>query len=231
MLADLRPLPLFATAWGVLLDFVYPPRCGGCDRRGSPFCEQCRHSVIPVNARLDPSTLELIISAGLFQGPLRNAIHNLKYSGDRSLVRPLALLISDTLATEDAAELDGDSLVLVPVPLHPARRKERGFNQSELIALELSKITGWPVEKGLVRSRNTRSQVGLHPEERLANVRDAFAWEGGAVPARLLLIDDVCTTGATLGQCAEVLMHAGAQQLYAATVARAVSGGIANWQL
>ncbi len=231
MLARLRPAPLFATAWGVLLDFVYPPRCGGCDRRGEPFCEQCRRSVMPVNGKLDVAGLEVIISAGLFQGPLRNAIHNLKYSGDRSLVSPLALLISDTLATEDAAKLDGDPLVLVPVPLHSNRRKDRGFNQSELIARELSKITGWPIESGLVRSRDTRSQVGLHPEERLANVRDAFAWEGEVVPPRVLLIDDVCTTGATLGQCADALTRAGAQQVYAATAARAAfttSGGIMN---
>lgn len=227
MLRTLQVSPLFPSAWERLLDLVYPPRCGGCDRRGTRFCDKCLLAVtVPIFDRKGIAGLRLLISAGTFDGPLRTAIHNFKYESDTPLARPLARMLSDVLAQDENAELDGDPPMLVPVPLHIQRRKARGYNQSELLAQELSRLTGWRVVKGLERVRETRPQVGLSAQERRENMQDAFAWQADLVPERVLLIDDVCTTGATLSECASALLTAGVQEVYAATVAKAVNAQI-----
>ena len=89
----------------------------------------------------------------------------------------------------------------------------------------MSRTTGWTIDKRLVRVKSTRPQVGLHADERQENVRDAFKWEGEDAPPRVLLVDDVCTTGATLSECAFALMAAGTEYIFAATVAVAFGGG------
>ncbi|HYP40899.1 MAG TPA: ComF family protein [Chloroflexia bacterium] len=218
---------LFLSAWDRLLDLLYPPRCGGCDRRGTLFCDACLLAVtVPIFDREDVAGVGLLISAGTFDGPLRTAIHNFKYESDTPLAKPLAQVLSNVLARDESAELDGDPLALVPVPLHIERRKARGYNQSELLARELSKLTGWGVMKGLERVRETRSQVGLSAQERRENMQGAFAWRGDVVPQRVLLIDDVCTSGATLSECAIALQKAGVEEVYAATVAKAINAQI-----
>jgi ComF family protein len=113
--------------------------------------------------------------------------------------------------------------LLVPVPLGRQRQKGRGYNQAQLLALALRERLGIPVEAGkLRRVHDTPSQVGLMPGERHENVRDAFRAESGPWAGRTaILIDDLYTTGATLGACAAALLQAGAQQVYALTVARA----------
>jgi predicted amidophosphoribosyltransferase len=98
----------------------------------------------------------------------------------------------------------------------------RGYNQSELLAAELAVITGWRMEQRLVRVKATRSQVGLAADARAENVRDAFEWVGEVAPPRVLLVDDVCTTGATLSECAFALLSKGTEHIFAAIVARAV---------
>jgi ComF family protein len=224
MRRNLQASQLFLGAWDRLLDLLYPPRCGGCDRRGTLFCDACLPAIaVPLYDREGVEGVRLLISAGAFDGPLRTAIHNFKYESDTPLARPLAQMLSDVLARDENAALDGDPPALVPVPLHVERRKARGYNQSELLARELSKLTGWRVVKGLERIRETRSQVGLSAQERRQNMQGAFAWRGDAVPQRVLLVDDVCTSGATLSQCAAALRAAGVEEVYAATVAKAVN--------
>jgi competence protein ComFC len=224
MRRNLQASQLFLGAWDRLLDLLYPPRCGGCDRRGTLFCDACLLAIaVPLYDREGVEGMRLLISAGAFDGPLRTAIHNFKYESDTPLARPLALMLSDVLARDENAELDGDPPALVPVPLHVERRKARGYNQSELLARELSKLTGWHVVQGLERIRETRSQVGLSAQERRQNMQDAFAWRGDAVPQRVLLIDDVCTSGATLSECATALRAVGVEEVYAATVAKAIN--------
>ncbi len=218
-------------AWALLLDLVYPPRCGGCDRRGLLLCEQCYSMIEHPPGLKSVDRLDAVISAGAFKGPLRNAVHKFKYESDTPLAKPLARLISDALERDDRwLGEDGEPPVIMPVPLHQSRRRARGYNQSELLARELARITGWPLDKRLVRVKSTRSQVGLHADERQQNVRDAFVWPGSEddVPLRVLLVDDVCTTGATLSECAFVLMAAGAEHIFAATVARAFDAGPAS---
>jgi ComF family protein len=164
------------------------------------------------------------VCSGAFVGPLREAVHRLKYECDTPLAKPLAALLSGALERDGSwVDSEGETPVLVPVPLHPSRQKGRGYNQAALIAHELGALTGWPVVAGLERVRDTRSQVGLSPEERAANVRDAFRWQGGQPPAFAMLVDDVCTTGATLSECAYALTSAGTRRVTAAVVSRAVS--------
>jgi competence protein ComFC len=215
-----------AKAWSLVLDLVYPPRCGGCDRRGTLMCERCLALIdVPLTLR-SIERLDAVVSAGDFKEPLRSAIHKLKYESDTPLAKPLALLISGALDRDGrwVAE-DGEPPVIVAVPLHSLRKRARGYNQSDLLARELGRLTGWPIDRRLVRIKATRDQVGLHGVERHENVRDAFQWLGEEAPLRVLLVDDVCTTGATLSECAFALMSAGTEHIYAATVAMAFGDG------
>jgi ComF family protein len=157
---------------------------------------------------------------GEYEGPLREIIHALKYSGRVSLARPLAERMR-----RRGRELLEDVDYVVPVPLHWHREYQRGFNQAREIARHL----GPPVVEALVRCRATRAQVELAADRRRANVAGAFAlgrrWcrDPGIREKTVLLIDDVSTTGATLEACAHVLKDFGASEVYALTAARVVT--------
>jgi competence protein ComFC len=191
------------------------------------FCDDCLVGITPVEEGAHSvERIEALICGGVFGGPLREAIHRFKYESDSPLSKPLASLISNALARDPrwVAE-DGEPPALVPVPLHPGKKRMRGYNQAELLARALGSITGWPVEQRLVRVKATRSQVGLDGAERIENVRDAFEWTDEVAPLRVLLVDDVCTTGATLSECAFALMSRGTEHVFAATAARAIGYG------
>ena len=158
-------------------------------------------------------------AAGLHVGSLRAIVHALKYDGRRSLAAPLAALMrmagSDLIQSCDA---------VVPVPLHPARRRERGFNQAE----DLANHMGLPVVRALKRTRHTATQTALPAAERQANVAGAFVAVRQARDIRdraVLLVDDVRTTGATLEACARTLREAGAREVCALTAARVETPG------
>ncbi len=192
------------------------------------MCDRCLSSVRPPGS--DPPDLpglHSLICAGVFAGPLREAIHKLKYEGDCPLSKPLAALLADSLAAAPAwSSMDTNPPAIMSVPLHREKERSRGFNQSALLVQELHYITGWPCSSGLCRTHKTRPQVGLNLEERRKNVSGVFAWQGSSpAPERVLLVDDVFTTGATIGECLLALRKAGSKTLYAATVARAAGGG------
>ena len=220
-----------------VLDLLFPPRCVVCGKLGEVLCSSCvadfprlgepacpicgapGHTQAPCpSCPPPPLHIEQIQSAYLFEGGLRKAIHALKYQRQRRLAGPLAEAICAVILAED-----GTNLALCPVPLHPKRLTERGFNQAELIVSELAVRWGIPVLEGgaLRRVRETRSQVDLGRTERLTNVQGAFAAEPELVRGRrVLLFDDVCTTGVTLAACGEALWAAGAEQVSALTLAR-----------
>ena len=155
-------------------------------------------------------------TVGPYDGPLRSILHAFKYERRRSLAVPLRRLMRE----RGAAVLTGADCV-VPVPLHWRRRWRRGFNQ----ALELSRDLGLPVLRALRRHRNTRTQTDLPADARHRNVRNAFLMRR-AVPVeglRVVLVDDVSTTGATLEACAGALMAAGAAEVRTLTAARVVT--------
>jgi ComF family protein len=186
-----------------------PPLCSRCGAEG----ESTRSC--PCRSRL--RSLRRLRAAAAYEGPLERAIHRFKYEGWRSLACALSSLIADRLAVEVPA-----AAFVVAVPLHPARLKARGYNQSELIARELARSLRLPPPlAGLCRMRDTPPQVGLDRLRRHSNVSGAFVWRGPPLRGEaLLLIDDVATTGATLEACAAVLKGAGSGSLTGLTLAR-----------
>ncbi len=227
---------LFWTA----IDWLYPPACGGCQKFGERWCADCQKRVTPVgplicpkcgnfnndgrlcpNCSASPPLYEALRSWGIFIGPLREAIHKLKYQHDIGLAEALADHLIDLYAST-GWEVD----LTVPVPLSHSRLQERGYNQSALLARPLAQITGIRYQpKAVSRIRNTASQVGLKARERIDNVRDAFLPDSAIVNhKRILLVDDVATTGATLAECARVVVEAGASSVFGLTLARSSFG-------
>jgi competence protein ComFC len=222
----------------VLLDLFYPPFCVGCGRTGTLYCCTCRdatsrilpplcpHCGLPQEASricpwclAHPTAIAGIRSAAVFEGPLRSAIHQFKYGYMRDLAAPLSdLLVSCWQEVNQSID------VIVPVPLHARRFKERGYNQSALLARRVGSALRIPVNCGcLHRNRHTVSQTRLSAQERARNVEGAFTCVGPDVQDKcVLLIDDVCTTGSTLGACSHALGEGGAQSVWALTVARPV---------
>jgi ComF family protein len=218
-----------------LLDLLYPPECSGCRRLGELFCAQCRQQVRPypllccpscgkpapgrkvcAECAASPSPLQAILPATVFAHPIRPAIHDFKYEGARDLAQPLADWL---VAAWRLHHLSAD--LIVPVPLHAQRERERGYNQSALLAKWLSAAVGVPVAPAeLVRAVRTRPQVGLTQEQRRANIAGAFRCAGHVTDIRIVLVDDVCTTGSTLEACAQELKAAGAAAVWGLTVAR-----------
>jgi ComF family protein len=156
-------------------------------------------------------------AVGTYDGALRAIVHAIKYDGRRSLARPLATLIRQRCR----AVLEGADIV-VPVPLHPSRRRSRGFNQ----AFDLARHLGPPAVRALKRTRATPSQTSLPAAQRHRNMRNAFAPAGrapGVDGMIVVLVDDVSTTGATIEACARVLTEMGAREVRAITAARVVT--------
>jgi ComF family protein len=199
----------------VPLDLIHCPQCGLRTSRPG-ICAHCR---------IESSFLVGIHSLSAHQSPLRDVVHALKYEGVRVLAEPLARLLAEHWRQQGAS-----AEVVVAVPLYLRRERQRGYNQSRLLATEFAEIMGLTLVDGaLQRTRATRAQVGLSVEERWTNVHDAFGVTDSAfqtlVGQHVLLIDDVCTTGATLESCAQALLRAGANTVRALTVTRAVGGG------
>ena len=205
-----------------LLDLVFPPRCPGCRTRGVLLCprctERCRHLRGDLDVVAGPGRRNALLStaSGLYHydAPLREAIHMFKYRRRRALAGPLGALLVEALPDH----VRGCEAV-VPVPLHVGRLRERGFNQSALLAAAAGTALGIQVSDGLRRIRATGQQVGMDRLAREANVRGAFAWDGGSPPGSVLLIDDVLTTGATMRECARALRAAGCQEVHAVALA------------
>jgi ComF family protein len=170
--------------------------------------------------RATPSHLNRIAASALFAPPLREAIHELKYNNGRALAGPLGLRMA-AYWQDHRYEAD----VIVPVPLHRARLKERGYNQSALLARVLADATGICLDERIIeRHRATQQQALLSAAERRENVRDAFTCRGSASGRRIVLVDDVTTTGATLEACGAALRAGGADSVWAFTLARAHFG-------
>ncbi len=200
---------------GTLLDGLFPPHCVACGSAGDWLCPACissipgrgRLNLVPrLRNRTEALAGALTLSPHIY--PLREAVHGLKYGGVRVLADPLSTLLADAWRAQ-ARTVD----VVIPVPLHRAQLRRRGYNQAELLGRGFCANTGLDLCPNVLhRWRATRSQVGLSPEERLHNVAGAFACTE-EVPrgVRVLLIDDVLTTGATMSACAQALCDAGAE--------------------
>ncbi len=233
------------------MELVYPPRracpfCGGYSPDAG-LCSDCRVLVnsyaeekvcpvcgcfqgmkdpgdggvvaVPCGECVDGRFFDLARSVGPYEGPLREAVHKLKYRGARWLARPMAQLMAQVAWREQVFTLSGG---LVPVPLFPARQKQRGFNQAALLARALGEITGQPVLEGVVaRIRETSPQARLSRRERLRNLDGAFAVTGSwQVSGKIItVVDDVLTTGTTVSILSQQLRQAGTRAVLVLTFA------------
>lgn len=189
------------------------PLCTKCGKSISSgiLCSDCASRFLDIDG---------IRSVFRFEGAVRQSILQFKYKNVKAMATPLAQLMGQYLR---AHPLPADALV--PVPLHPRRLRERGYNQSSLLTGELSKFTSLPVvEKSLARLKNTPPQTRTKSAaERHRNIARAFACRDRRLRGkRILLIDDVCTSGATLNACAVALKAAGAASVWGVTLAREV---------
>lgn len=214
---------------GRLLDLALPPRCAGCGVEGAAICPRCVPAVRarelePPGTRLGmwggpPAPLVQLEWCAPFGGTVRRALHELKYAGERRLAEPLGEAIARRWARAGA----GGEL-LVPVPVHEGRRRERGYDQAELLADAAGRRLRLPVVGALVRERATVAQYRLDRRHRAENLAGAFRVRPAARDAIarrwVVLVDDVVTTGSTLCACAEALLGAGAAAVAAVTVAR-----------
>jgi competence protein ComFC len=200
------------------LDLVFPPRCVGCGRVDTPLCARCDAEIAssPLQLHLHhEQILNDCAASGAHDGKLREAVQALKYNNARGLALPLARQLMRC-----QNELNWRFDTVTPVPIGTERLKERGYNQAELIARAFARQSGADFQAHLLRrQRETRSQVGLDAKERQANVEGAFIADNHKVSGKaILIIDDVYTTGATLGACAAAVRDAGATAVYALTV-------------
>jgi len=214
-----------------LLELLLPPACAGCGRFGHLVCGSClagfQRASSPDDrfAAADSGTLvgealELAVAAFVHAGTLRRALQRLKYGGSGSIAEPLAGAAVPAL--EALTRVCGP-LPLVPVPVHAARLRQRGYNQAALLASALGSRAGLPVLDILERRKSTARQHGLGKAARLHNLRGAFALRDGArSPPMAILVDDILTTSATLESCARVLREAGATAVYGFAIAREV---------
>ena len=230
-----------------VVDLLFPPRCVACHRLGAWLCSRCLDEIevihppichlcgLPLNStdaeglaapicghcQREPLQLDGLRAYAFHSDPLRQAIHQFKYQDLRALAAPLGRLMADGWAALSPPGQNTD--LVVPVPLHASRQRQRGYNQAALLAREIGARLASPVvEDILVRARATAPQVELSAPERQANVRDAFCCVDDSMDGRrVLLVDDVCTTGFTLEAACSALRDAGAVLVWAYTLARA----------
>ncbi|HEU0243231.1 MAG TPA: phosphoribosyltransferase family protein [Candidatus Limnocylindrales bacterium] len=214
---------------GRLVDLALPAVCPGCGAEGDSICRGCLPAVrqrvaLPPGTPLGleegpPDPLLQLEWCAPFNGTVRRALHALKYAGERRLAAPLGEAVAARWA---AAGAGGE--VLVPVPVHETRRRERGYDQAVLVADVAARALGLPMAVAVRRDRATTAQYRLDRRHRAENVRDAFRVVPGmdrAVRGRwVVLVDDVVTTGATLCGAAAALLETGALAVSAVTVAR-----------
>lgn len=214
-----RLVAIQGQVFSAILDLLSPPGCAACDAPIGGrfvFCQACAEAVLE-SPRTRVAGVE-VVAAGAYGGPLGDAIRRLKFSDRPDLARPLGELLR-TAALRSRLKPD----LVVPVPLHPGRLIERGYNQAALLARRVVRTVAAPLDlDGLVRIRSNGPQTNLNAAARAANVRGAFHVRGRLAFAGLhvLLVDDVVTTGATLSACATALFAAGAATVAMLAVAR-----------
>jgi competence protein ComFC len=235
------PVNLAYRAYQILweaLDWLYPPNCGGCGASGTRWCTECTQKTVEImppicticgnpniinetceRCKASPPFYTSLHSYSVFGGPIREAIHKLKYQREIGLGASLAPLMISSIT-----KLNWSLDLITTVPLGLVRFKERGYNQANLLARPIALFFKIPfTTHALSRTRETRSQVGLSVVERMENMSGAFQAKEQLVKGKVILVvDDVATSGATLNACAKALLEAGASRVYGFSLARAV---------
>ena len=221
-----------------MLDWLYPPVCGGCGIKGVRWCSDCQESInfirddickfcgVPLHqagtcklCQSNPPPFTAVRACAVYQGAIRSAIHRLKFKNDMGIGETLSKYL-----IEKFQDLNWQIDMVVPVPLSQRRKQERGYNQASLLGWPLSATYHLPFKPGaLERKRETIPQVGLSAKDRFLNIENAFnAYPSIVLNKNVLVIDDVTTTSATMRACASALRTAGAVSVYGLTLAKAV---------
>ena len=210
------------TVWQHAIEVLLPSRCVGCGAGGTYLCDACvgrARRAAPMSLHTGTHALDSVTAPLAYEGTARTAVHRLKYSGLRAIAPSMARPMAEALSSAHAA-----ADVVVPVPLHPGRLRQRGFNQALLLALHVGDAVGLPVRDDLLlRLVAGAPQVDAGTiDERRANVAGAFGLAPGADVAglRVVLVDDVLTTGSTLDSAASALKRGGARSVHALAFAR-----------
>ena len=238
----------FCTSLKASVDFFLPPACLLCGQRlqdstrqQPDFCEACMAGVTPLGPAhcclcaqpfadatsshlcgaclKRPPRFTRVHAACRYRGSIKDAVHLLKHRNQLSLAKPLGLILGKVVTDNGTG---GPLDHIVPVPLHPHRLRRRGYNQALEIARPLSRQLGLPIEAGLLqRSRKTPPQQGLPADQRSRNLRNAFRLTGQVTGAKVLLVDDIMTTGETVRECCRTLLQGSAEEIQVAVVGRA----------
>lgn len=205
-----------------ILNIIFPIECLGCGKEEEWLCGGCFEKIMPNTRVIHGKNLDKVITLFSYDNEvIKKLIHGLKYRFMEDLALPLGALLSKELKKMEGQI--GKPDFIAPIPLHKKRLLERGFNQAELLALKISECFGWPVEKNVImRSRLTASQVDLDEAGRKENMKDAFSVTDLAkvLNQKIILIDDVFTTGATMEECARVLKNVGAREVLGLALAK-----------
>jgi len=219
------------------VDFVYPPTCAGCQKPGTLWCPDCQERTqllgesgicptcgypspngkICADCKTNPPPYTALRSWAEFAGPVREALHSLKYKSNLGLG---AVFAEPLLAILDRMGWDYDAVI--PVPISKEHLATRGYNQAAILARPIALALHKPMlRKTIVRTKETKSQVNLPREERFKNLQSAFLGNSAKlIHKKVLLVDDISTTGATLMSCTQALLEAGCSQVFCLTVAR-----------
>lgn len=209
-----------------LWNLLFPPKCPGCNgyvEHQGQWCNECltrvcRPHLLPLDREMEELFAGGIWALGLYEGELRNMLRQLKYQQKQVMVPGLHNLVTEGIGRIPAL---WENLVAVPVPLHKAKLAQRGFNQSKLIFQKPLADYGIDMEDWLIRTKSTKPQYGLSGVQRRENLHHVFelAGEKSLQGRRILLVDDIMTTGATLLECGRVLKKAGAVDITGLVVA------------
>jgi len=210
----------------LLYDLVFNEKCPLCNKNSywkfAPFCFSCWQEIEPFSSnriftgQFHGDFWKYIVSLhsfGAYEGVLKSAIHCFKYGGIIRIGRELGKLMSKI----NPPDID----ILIPVPLHIKKLRQREFNQSAILAKELSKAWNTPLSiNSLIKIKDTLDQASLEAKDRFHNIKDAYSVIKGVKGLKVGLVDDVVTTGSTIMECAKVLKKAGAKEIHAITLAR-----------
>jgi ComF family protein len=226
----------------IIIDLLFPPACVGCDNFGPWLCDDCLKNIgAPIETCIfcnektlhgltcgdcrKHNSLTGIISIGGYKNPvLRNSIHALKFSGVRDIAEPLGDLLAKSILKTLGSDLNGFSII--PMPLHKKRERERGFNQSALLADRISSLLSIPVANLLIREKATTPQASLNSKMldlRQENIADAFIINPeytAIMPKKIIILDDVATSGSTLNEATKLLGEKGVKEIWGAVVCR-----------
>lgn len=201
-----------------LLNLIFPPRCEVCKQDSKEaLCAKCFGQIKFMKPHLG------IHCVSVYDGVIKDALHRFKFKQRKSLAEPLGILMVKYLSEITALEIK-EIDVIIPVPLHSSRQRQRGFNQVQLLAEVISKYFNLPVLPALERIKNTKPQFDLPRRERFINVSEAFKVSDSKAVynRRILLIDDIYTTGSTISECSKTLKIAGAKKVEVLSLSRAM---------